>query len=335
MIRNFLVATIIFIACSAPAQAQLNAALQPERPTLRSEATVFGDVVRIGDLIDHAGIVAKTPIFRAPDLGATGMVSADAVLEAVRAHAIVGLDPGNINEIAVTRASRAISTSEIESPITGALAAQYPIGPAKDIVLFFDSELHPTYVEPTAKGEPRLEHLSFDTRSSRFDAMLAMPSHHLLRLTGRAMASVEVLTVSRPIARGELIKSGDVIAERRSRTEVGSEFVGGSDQAIGLVARNALKAGQLVSAGDLMKAEMVQRNETVTLVYEVPGITLTVRGKAIDGGAKGEVISVLNEQSKRNVQGVVVGPGRVIVSTSPQLAANAGQVATTTGSNAQ
>ena len=72
-----------------------------------------------------------------------------------------------------------------------------------------------------------------------------------------------------------------------------------------------------------MKPELVQRNETVTLVYEVPGITLTVRGKAVEGGAEGDVISVLNEQSKRTVQGVVVGPGRVIISTgSPRLAAN-------------
>ena len=31
----------------------------------------------------------------------------------------------------------------------------------------------------------------------------------------------------------------------------------------------------------------------------MPGIMLTVRGKAIEGGAEGDVISVLNEQSKR------------------------------------
>ena len=50
---------------------------------------------------------------------------------------------------------------------------------------------------------------------------------------------------------------------------------------------------------------------------------LTVRGKAAEGGAEGDVISVLNEQSKRTVQGVVVGPGRVVISTSsPRLAAN-------------
>ena len=84
-----------------------------------------------------------------------------------------------------------------------------------------------------------------------------------------------------------------------------------------------MQPGKPLRTADLMKPELVQRNETVTLVYQVPGITLTVRGKAAEGGAEGDVIAVLNEQSKRTVQGVVAGPGRVIISTgTPRLAAN-------------
>ena len=72
-----------------------------------------------------------------------------------------------------------------------------------------------------------------------------------------------------------------------------------------------------------MKPDTIQRNEQVTLVYEVPGISLTVRGKALEGGAEGDVISVLNEQSKRTVQGLIVGPGRVLMdSRVPRIAAN-------------
>ncbi len=64
-----------------------------------------------------------------------------------------------------------------------------------------------------------------------------------------------------------------------------------------------------------MKPDLVLRNETVTLVYEAPGMVLTMRGKANEGGAEGDVISVLNEQSKRMVQGMVIGPGRVAITT--------------------
>ncbi len=46
----------------------------------------------------------------------------------------------------------------------------------------------------------------------------------------------------------------------------------------------------------------MQRNETVTIIYEVPGIVLTMRGKALEAGAHGDIINVLNIQSKRTVQ---------------------------------
>ena len=123
------------------------------------------------------------------------------------------------------------------------------------------------------------------------------------------------MTLARAIERGEVLKAADVVVERRPRAEVGRDMITNADQAVGLAARGPMQPGQPLRAADLMKPELVQRNETVTLVYEVPGITLTVRGKATEGGAEGDVISVLNEQSKRTVQGVVAGPGRVVVST--------------------
>ena len=70
----------------------------------------------------------------------------------------------------------------------------------------------------------------------------------------------------------------------------------------------------------------------------LPDLPLSAVHKALRGGdirlngakagpearvAEGDTIAVLNEQSKRTVQGVVAGPGRVVISAStPQLAAN-------------
>ena len=283
--------------------------------------------MRVGDLVENAGIIAKVPIFRAPDLGVTGTVSAESVVEAVRAHALIGLDTGDVSEVVVTRASRTIPARDIEDRVAQALSAQYALGPVKDIQVTFDRELRNVQVETTAKGEPRVGYLNFDSRSGRFDVTLDLPTgattRGTLRLSGRAAATVEVVTLARSVVRGEVIKSADLVIERRPRAEIGREVVGNIDQAIGFAARDAMQPGKPLRSADLMKPELVQRNETVTLVYQVPGITLTVRGKAAEGGAEGDVIAVLNEQSKRTVQGVVVGPGRVIISTgSPRLAAN-------------
>jgi flagella basal body P-ring formation protein FlgA len=294
---------------------------------LRATAIVTGDLVRIGDLVDHAGIVANVPIFRAPDLGATGTVSADAVIDAVRSHALIGLDTAGLNEVVVTRASRPIAAKEIETRLAQAIATKYDLGQADNVQLAFDRELRTLNVDAGASGAVRVDGVSYDERNGRFDATIDYPtgaaSRGSLRLTGRATATVETVALARALARSETVKHDDVIVQRRPRSEVNGAVLTDVSQAIGLAARRALPTDRPLRAADLMKPELVQRNETVTLVYRVPGIMLTVRGKAAEGGSEGDVITVLNEQTKRPVQGVVAGSGQVVVgSATPRLAAN-------------
>jgi flagella basal body P-ring formation protein FlgA len=322
MTRTLLLAIAALSALGAAA-----AAADQDRPRLKAEAIVTGSIVRVGDLVENAGIIAKVPIFRAPDLGSTGTVSADAVIEAVRKQALVGLDTDGISEVTVTRASRAIPLATVTVAIAQSLAAQYAMGLPRDISLSFDRELQAIQVEPDAVGEPQVGRIAFDKVSGRFDVTLSVPTHGTsrgnLHLSGQAMATAELVTLTRPIERGEIVKEADIATERRPRASLEPGLVTERAQAVGLAARTSLAPGRPLKATDLMRPALVQRNETVTIVYEVPGITLTVRGKATDAGAEGDVIGVLNEQSKRTVQAVVVGPGRVMISTSaPRLAAN-------------
>ncbi len=66
-----------------------------------------------------------------------------------------------------------------------------------------------------------------------------------------------------------------------------------------------------------MKPALVQRNDVVTIFYEVPGISLTLRGQAQDAGGLGDTINVINTQSKRVMQATVTGAGRVAVAGMP------------------
>lgn len=325
MIRTSAVAILALLALSAQSSAQtMTAALDAPRPILRAEATVSGDYVRIGDLIENAGIVADIAVFRAPDLGTTGVVSAAQVVEAVRSHAIVELNTDGIAEVAVTRPSRGIPVEEIQNDITSALAAQFALGSPKYIALNFDRGLRTVQVEPKAKGATNVTRLTYDQRSGRFDATLDFAGAARQRFTGVATVTAEVLTLTRSLSRGETIKAADLVSERRPRADISADMVTGIEQAAGLAARNALSSGRPLRTTDLMKPDMIRRNENVTLVYEAPGLTLTLRGKAMDSGSEGEAIEVLNVQSKRLVQGVITGPGRVLVSTAtPSVVAEA------------
>jgi flagella basal body P-ring formation protein FlgA len=96
-------------------------------------------------------------------------------------------------------------------------------------------------------------------------------------------------------------------------------------------ARRQLRAGQALRVTDLAKPDLVTRDQNVTLIYESSGLYLTIRGKALEGGTEGDVVNVLNLQSKRTVSGVVVGRGQVSVAISTPRPAPAADAPVTTG----
>jgi flagella basal body P-ring formation protein FlgA len=145
-----------------------------------------------------------------------------------------------------------------------------------------------------------------------------------LRFTGSLTETFEAAVPARPIAQGEVLKVADVIVTRRPKAEFSAGVFTNPEQLVGLAARRSLPAGRALRQTDLQKPELVARNENVTITYEVPGIVLTMRGQALESGAQGDLISVLNVQSKRTIHATIVGPGRVtIAATTPRLGVNA------------
>ena len=106
--------------------------------------------------------------------------------------------------------------------------------------------------------------------------------------------------LTRNVERNEVLKSSDVMTERRPKAEVGSDAAM-RDRAVGMQMRRQLRAGQALRTADLAKPDLVQRDQSVTLIYQTAGLYLTIRGKAIDNGTEGDVVNVLNLQSKRTV----------------------------------
>lgn len=300
--------TFLMFALSLPAAAQV-----ATPPKLKPAVTVASDIVRIGDLLDNAGTLAATPIFRAPDLGQTGTVLTGKIMDALRTHGVARIDTQGIPEVTVTRASRTIAVKEIETRIARALTARYALGDARNVTIAFDRDVRTIELDPSAAGELQLARMSYDTLSRRFDLSfeIADGTRRAWRFTGSAVETVEAAVLTHPLARGEVIRASHFTLERRPK----AEFVGEAPAAdvIGLAARRAVRAGQPLRNADLMKPELVQRNDNVTLIYEAPGMLLTMRGKALESGAQGDTVNVQNAHSKRTVQGTVTAQGRVTV----------------------
>jgi flagella basal body P-ring formation protein FlgA len=338
-IRSLLLATVLFAAGAGPALAQSRDDVIAA-PVLRANVNVTSDVVRIGDVIDNAGPASQIAIYRAPDLGTSGKLPVEQVLAALRAHQVIGVDTREIREVSVTRLARTLESKDIETRVGLALEHRGGLGDAANLSLTFDRDVQTVQLDASNSGAMQPVSARYDARSGRFDVTFEIDNEAAaptrLRFTGIAVETVEAAVLARGVDRSEVLKSSDVIVERRPKSEVGNE-VASRDRAVGMQARRQLRAGQALRIADLAKPDLVQRDQAVTLVYESFGLYLTIRGKALEGGTEGDVVNVLNLQSKRTVSGIVIGRGQVSVAVpAPRLPSPSDATATigTTGTAA-
>jgi flagella basal body P-ring formation protein FlgA len=334
--RSLILAFALLAAGAAPSLAQSREDAVAA-PVLRASVNVASDVVRIGDVVDNAGPAAQIAIYRAPDPGTTGSLPTAQVLSVLRAHQVIGVDTRDLKAISVTRLARTLEAAEIELQVARALERRSGLGDAANLSLSFDRGVQTLQLDASNSGALQPVSARFDQRSGRFDVSFEIANDTgsaptRLRFTGSAVETVEAAVLARGVERNEIIKSSDVTIERRPKAEVGNDAAG-RDGAVGMQARRQLRAGQALRVADLAKPDLVTRDQNVMLIYESSGLYLTIRGKALEGGSEGDVVNVLNLQSKRTVSGVVVGRGQVSVAiATPRLPATA-DASATSGAN--
>jgi flagellar basal body P-ring formation protein FlgA len=342
--RTLLLATAL-LAASATACLAQTALAQPRgeiiaAPALRGSVTVSGDLVRIGDIIDNAGSAAQIAIYRAPDLGTTGSLPVAQILNVLRSHQVIGVDTRDLKEITVTRLARTIEGKDIEQQVARALERKNGLGEAANLSLTFDRDPGDVRLDASNTGGMQATIVRYEPRNTRFDVTFEISNESgtastKLRFTGTAIETIEAAVLARSVERNEVLKSSDVVVERRPKAEVGADAAG-RDRAVGMQARRQLRAGQALRAADLVKPDLVQRDQNVTLIYETPGLYLTVRGKALEGGTEGDVVNVMNLQSKRTVSGTVSGRGQVSITVAtPRPAPPAPDTVSSLGSPGQ
>ena len=113
------------------------------------------------------------------------------------------------------------------------------------------------------------------------------------------------LVTSRPLRVGSILTERDV---HRAKGEAKGIYLTDLSDVVGKQTRIALYKGRPLRPEDLGSPTVVRRNQIVTITFQRGGLSLRAEGRALDKGALGERIRVLNIDSRRTVFATITGP---------------------------
>lgn len=122
----------------------------------------------------------------------------------------------------------------------------------------------------------------------------------------------QLVVAARNIAVHEEITADNVREERREVNKLAG-YITTLDKVVGLTARRPMMAGTPLTDALLDKPLMVTRGATVTILVKTGEMIVSAGGQAMQAGREGELIRVLNVNSKRIVTARVVDRNTVQV----------------------
>ena len=294
-----------FLLLALPAQAQQLAMLRPF-------TVVEEPVVRLSDLFENAGPRAAAVLGPAPAPGQRLVVEAGQLLAIARRNG-VEWRPSGAERVVLERPGRPVAREEVVALLRAALRAQ---GMEEEAELELQA-FAPPLVPPESFMQLAIEQASLDPATQRFAATLAVMAEGMpmlrQRIAGRVQATAPMLVAVRRMAVGEVVRPQDVRVLRVPAGRLRAGAAERPEQVVGLALRRPASPDQPLFMADLAQPQLIARGATVTMLYDIPGMTLAAQGRAMEGAARGAVVPVMNLASRIVVEAQVIGPGRVRV----------------------
>ncbi|HEX7777217.1 MAG TPA: flagellar basal body P-ring formation chaperone FlgA [Parvibaculum sp.] len=319
MTRSFVPA--IAILCAAVCASAASAA------ELRSEVTVTGATVTLGDIFDGAGDAANVAVSDAPAPGVAMEISVSRISLVARRNGLPWHNTGGLTHIVVARSGIAVPDAEVSSALAGAIAAETPsLAATAKLQIDFAGGTAGVQVGENAARTVKVDQLAYNPRTGTFDALLRAPADDLAsplhRVSGRAYPVMDVPVLTRDLAPGDVVRAQDIDWIRLPADRVSQNIITSQAQLVGMSPKRPVRTGEPVRMADMEPPVVVAKGAVVDMSYVTGALTLLARGKALESGAVGDTVDILNPRSDRTVQGVIVGPNLVRIDAmgAPHLA---------------
>ena len=286
------------------------------RITVQRSAVVEGPSIKLGDLArleGNATTLADVDLGPAPTPNGPRRLEGAEILRRLQQ---AGMDASATRytipaTVRVERSSQEVGVEEIRNAVMNVATDALPAGETvRDLEIAgpvrIPAGAYEARVSTTSNGRPGRR---------RFEVQLVHEGDVLatVPVTARTDATGQVVVTKQSVPRGAVLGPDDVKVEQRKLKDVPENAFTAPEQAIGLETKVALAAAAPLPRTAVAAPIVVKKGDLVTMIVETPIMRLSAAGEALEPGAVGSGIKVMNRASKQMVAGKVIDHGVVLV----------------------
>ncbi len=281
--------------------------------SLKTETIVAGDYIRLGDIFEGTKN-EEYVLGPAPAPGKEMILNARTLYKIASALDVDWKPSSAAEQVILRREAAILPQTEItaalekkikESGVSDKFNVTY-INTVSDIILPYGTD---ETLEITA--------FKFDPQADNFTATIVAPSaeNPLKRanITGRIDRQIAVPVLRNALKAGDVIGAMDLDWIDVPQNRIANGTALSEKDLLEMTPKRVIAAGKPVLLNDLTSPKMVDRGDSVTLVFESGPLVLTAKGKALQAGAIGDTVRVANTDSNKNLQGVVTAHREVTI----------------------
>ncbi len=284
--------------------------------SLKPTAIISSDTFTVGDIFSGLdGDTADKVLGAAPLPGQDMVLNARTLMRIALALDLPWRPAHSLEQVTIRRAATIIEGAPIDDALTTRLRSEGVDGRFEIAYLTAGT---PRLVLPADKpAMTEVTALNYDPSSGRFEATLAAPTADMplttLTVIGKVERLISVPVLKSTLGNGDIIGAGDITWAEIKHSTLQSDMMLQDTDLIGLTPRRLVAAGTPMRSRELERPQLVSRGAMITIAYRDGPLALTARGKAMQNGAKGDLIRVVNTASNRTVEAFVESQNTVAV----------------------
>ena len=120
----------------------------------------------------------------------------------------------------------------------------------------------------------------------------------------RVVGTAQVALAAHAIVAGSVLTANDLRTEQRDISTLPPGYMDDPAVTVGLTASRPISSGAVITNQFLLGAKAVERGQTVTLVADAGGMSVSMQGRAVTDGLVNQRVKVENLSSGKVVEGI-------------------------------